>query len=94
MVQNFKQKIMFSEWLVKKGFVTSVDTIESELTLDEYNTLYEKYLEKMKKSKSLPKHRVSIIAALTHLSAGNKKGAKKALLKAKKELNEFYGNDK
>jgi hypothetical protein len=93
MVQNFKQKIMFSEWLVKKGFVTSVDTIESELTLDEYNTLYEKYLEKMKKAKSLPRHRVLMIAALTHLYAGNKKSAKKTLLKAKKELDEFYDKD-
>jgi hypothetical protein len=48
----------------------------------------------MKNTKKLPKHRVLMITALTHLMAGNKEGAKKTLLKAKNEINKFYSNEK
>lgn len=48
----------------------------------------------MKTESKLPKHRVLMIAALTHLMTGNKDSAKKALKKAKIEVAKFYESQK
>lgn len=42
---------MFSEWLVENGYVESVDTIESELSLQMYNNLYRRYCRLIKNKK-------------------------------------------